>query len=224
MDHFLLSLRLLLPSSHHKTNHKHHKYNVYKYWNRLKYYSSHLINKFNSHLHEIKNTPNMNLNHLITPCKSPACSNTTTHYKTNHKHHKYNVYKYWNRLKYYSSHLINKFHSHLHEVKNTSNMNLNHLITPCKPPAYSNTTTHHKTNHKHHKYNVYKYWKKLKYYSSHLINKFHLHLHKVKNTLNMNLNHLITLCKPPACSNTTTHHKTNHKHHKYRVFSSIEIH
>ena len=53
-----------------------------------------LINKFHSHLQEIKNTPNMNLNHLITPCKPPTCSNTTIHHKTNHKHHKYNAYKY----------------------------------------------------------------------------------------------------------------------------------
>ena len=53
-----------------------------------------LINKFHSHLQEIKNTPNMNLNHLITPCKPPACSNTTTHHKTNYKYHKYNAYKY----------------------------------------------------------------------------------------------------------------------------------
>ena len=53
-----------------------------------------LINKFHSYLQETKNTPNMNFNHLITPCKSFACSNTTTHYKANHKHHKYNAYKY----------------------------------------------------------------------------------------------------------------------------------
>ena len=53
--------------------------------------------------------------------------------------------------------LINKFHSHLQKIKNTPNMNLNYLITLCKPPAYFNTTTHHKTNHKHHKYNTYKY-------------------------------------------------------------------
>ena len=33
----------------------------------------------------------------------------------------------------------------------------------------------------------------------------------------MNLNHLITLCEPLACSNTTIHHKTNFQHHKYRV-------
>ena len=34
----------------------------------------------------------------------------------------------------------------------------------------------------------------------------------------MYLNHLITAYKPPACLNTTTHHKTNFYHHKYRVF------
>ena len=48
--------------------------------------------------------------------------------------------------------LINKFHSHLQEIKNISNMYLNHLITPCKPPACSNTTTPEKTNFQHHKY------------------------------------------------------------------------
>ena len=47
-----------------------------------------LINKFHSHLQEIKNTPNMYLNYLITPCKPPVCSNTTTHHKTNFQHHK----------------------------------------------------------------------------------------------------------------------------------------
>ena len=87
------------------------------------------------------NTPNISLNHLITSCKSPACSKNTTHYKTNYKHHNYNTYKYWNQIKYYSSHLINKVHSHLQEIKNTFNMNLNHLITPCKPPTCSNTIT-----------------------------------------------------------------------------------
>ena len=66
------------------------------------------------------------------------------------------VYKYWNQLKYYSSHLINKVHSHMQETKNTSNMNLNHLIIPSKPPTCFNTTTHHKTNHKHYNYNAYK--------------------------------------------------------------------
>ena len=39
----------------------------------------------------------------------------------------------------------------------------------------------------------------------------------MKNTPNISLKHLITPCKPPACSNTTTYHKINHKHHKYRV-------
>ena len=163
----------------------------------------------------------MNPNHLITPCKPPVCSNTTTHHKTNHKHH-----KHWNQLKYYSSHLINKVHSHLQETKNTLNMNLNHLITPCKPPACSNTTTHHKTNHKHHNYNAYKYWHQVKYYSSHLIKHRHSHLQEMKNTPNISLSHRITPCKPPAYSNTTTHHKSNFQHHKYRVlqvFKSSKI-
>ena len=80
----------------------------------------------------------------------------------------------------------------MQETKDTLNMNLNHLIIPCKPPAYFNIRTHHKTNHKHHKYNAYKYWKKLKYYSSHLINKFHSHLQETKNIPNINLNYLIT--------------------------------
>ena len=100
---------------------------------------------------------------------------------------------------------------------NTSNINLNHLITPCKPPACSNTTNHHKTNHKNYNYNDYNYKNKMKYYLSHLINYTHLHLQEMKNTPNVNLNHLITPCKPPACSNTTTHHKSNYKHHKYRI-------
>ena len=73
-------------------------------------------------------TPNMNLNNLITPRKLPACSNTTTHHKTNHKHHKYNAYNYWNQIKYYSSHLINNTHSRLQEMKNTLNMYLLFII------------------------------------------------------------------------------------------------
>ena len=42
----------------------------------------------------------------------------------------------------------------------------------------------------------------------------------------MNLNHLITPYEPLTCSNTTTHHKTNFQHHKYRVlqvFKSYRI-
>ena len=31
------------------------------------------------------------------------------------------------------------------EEVNTSNMNVNHLITPCKPPACSNSTIHPNT-------------------------------------------------------------------------------
>ena len=125
---------------------------------------------------EIKNTPNISLNHLITPCKPPACSNTTTHHKTNSNIISIEFYKCLNQIKYYSSHLINNTHSHLQEMKNTPNISVNHLITPCKLPTCSNTTTHHKTNHKHHNYNAYKYWNQIKYYSSHLINNTHSHL------------------------------------------------
>ena len=103
---------------------------------------------------EIKNTPNISLNHLITPCKPPACSNTTTHHKTNSNIISIEFYKYLNQIKYYSSHLINNSHSHLQELKNTPNMYLNHLITPCKPPACSNTAYHHKSNFQYHKYRV----------------------------------------------------------------------
>ena len=74
---------------YHKTNHKHHNYNAYKYWNQIKYYSLYLIKSTHSHLQEMKNTPNMYLSHLITPCKPPACSNTTIHHKFNFQHHKY---------------------------------------------------------------------------------------------------------------------------------------
>ena len=130
---------------------------IYIISNQIKYYSLHLINNTYSYLQEMKNTFNIYSNHLITPCKLPTCSNITTHHKINHKHHKYNAYKYWNRIKYYSSHLINNIHSHLQKLKNTPNMNLNHLITPCKPPTCSNTTTHYKTNYKYHNYNAYKY-------------------------------------------------------------------
>ena len=165
------------------------------------------------------NTPNMNFNHLITPRKPPACSNTTTHHKINHKHHNYNAYKYWNQIKYYSSHLINNTHLHLQEMKNTLNMYLNHLITLCMPPACFNTTTHHKTNHKHHNYNAYKYLNQIQYYSSNLINKTHSHLQEMKNTPNMYLNHLKIPCKPPAYFNTTTYHKT---HHQYTIYNAYK--
>ena len=39
-------------------------------------------------------------------------------------------------------------------MKNTHNRYLNHLIIPCKLPAYSNTTTHRKINFQQHKYRV----------------------------------------------------------------------
>ena len=107
-------------------------------------------------------------------------------------------------------------------MKNTPNISLNHLIIPCKPPAFSNTTTHHRTNFQHHKYRVYKYLNQIKYYSSHLINNTHSHLQEMKNTPNMYLNHLITLCKPFTCSNTTYCHKSNFQHHKYRVLQVLK--
>ena len=165
----------------------------------------------------MKNTPNISLNHLITPCKPPACSNRTTHHKTNHKHHNYNAYKYWHQVKYYSSHLIKHSHSHLQEIKNTLNFSLNHLITPCKPPACSNTTTHHKSNFQHHKYRVLQVFKSNKILFIISNKKYSFTFARNKNAPNMYLNHFITPCKPPTCSNTTTHHKTNFQHHKYRV-------
>ena len=166
----------------------------------------------------LKKVKNILLGHLIAPYKPSAYSNTTTHHKTNFQHHKYRVLQVSKSIKYYSLHLINNTHSHLQEMKNTPDLNLNHLITPCKPPACSNTTTHHKTNHKHHNYNAYKYWHQVKYYSSHLIKHRHSHLQEMKNTYNISLSHLITPCKTSTCSNTTTHHKTNHKHHKYNAY------
>ena len=42
-------------------------------------------------MQETKNTPTKYLNHLITPYKPPACSNTTIHHKTNFQHYKYRV-------------------------------------------------------------------------------------------------------------------------------------
>ena len=40
-----------------------------------------------------------------------------------------------------------------------------------------------------------------------LLNNIYPKFLKIINTLNINLNHLIILCKPPICSNSTTHHK-----------------
>ena len=39
----------------------------------------------------------------------------------------------------------------------------------------------------------------------------------MKNSPKMYLNLLITLYKPPVCSNTTNQYKTNFQRHKYRV-------
>ena len=134
----------------------------------MKYYSSHLINYTHLHLQEMKNIPNISLNHLIIPCKPPACSNITTCHKSNHKHHNYNTYKYWHQVKYYSSHLIKHSHSHLQEMKNTPNIILNHLITPYKPPTCSNTTYHHKSNFQHHKHRILQIlkWNKILFITS----------------------------------------------------------
>ena len=68
-------------------------------------------------------------------------------------------YKCLNQIKYYLSHLINNTHSHLQKMKKTPNISLHHIITPCKPPACSNTTTHHKNNFQHHKYKVLQVFK-----------------------------------------------------------------
>ena len=165
----------------------------------------------------MKNTPNMNLNHLIILCKPSACSNTI-HHKTNDKHHNYNTYKYWNQIKYYSSHLINNTHSHLQKMKNTPNMNLNHLITPCKPLTCSNTTYHHKSNFQHHKYRVLQVFKSNKILFIISNQQYSFTFARNENTPNISLNHLITPCKLPTCSNITTHHKTNHKHHNYNAY------
>ena len=56
-------------------------------------------------------------------------------------------------------HHVNNTQSQFKRMKNTSNINLNQLITPCKPPACSNTTTHHKTNFQYHKYRVLQVFK-----------------------------------------------------------------
>ena len=101
-------------------------------------------------------------------------------------------------------------------------MYLNHLLTPCKPPPYSNTTYHHKSNFQHHKYRVLQVFKskKILFFTSN--QQSHSHLQEMKNTHNMYLNHLLTLCKSPACSNITYYHKSNFQHHKYRVLQVIK--
>ena len=139
------------------------------------------MNNTRSHLSEMKYTPNMYLNHLITPWKPPMGSNTITHHKSNFQHH-----KYLNQIKYYSSHLMKNTYLHLQEMKNTPNMYLNHLITLCKPLACSNTINHHKTNFQHHKHRVLQVFKSnrilnhIKYYSSHLMKNTHSYLQEMK--------------------------------------------
>ena len=39
----------------------------------------------------------------------------------------------------------------------------------------------------------------------------------------MNLNHLITPCKPPTCFNTTTHNKTNYQHPKIQCLQEFNM-
>ena len=103
-------------------------------------------------------------------------------------------------------------------------MYLNHLITTCKPLACSNKTYHYKSNFQHHKYRVlqvFKSKKKLFFTSNQPYYSFTFAINK-KHSQYMYLNHLITPCKPPACSNTTTHHKTNFQHHQYRALQVLK--
>ena len=86
----------------------------------------------------MKNTPNMNLNHFITPCKPPACSNTTTHHKTNFQHQKFRVLQ---EFKLYKILFI------------TSNQQYSFNLN-----THSNQQSTRKSNTKHHNYNAYKYW------------------------------------------------------------------
>ena len=108
-------------------------------------------------------------------------------------------------------------------MKNTQNTYLNHHITPCKPPASSNTTNYHKSIFQHYKYKVLQVFKsnKIQFITSNQQHSFTF-ARNGKKTLNMYLNHLITLCKPPARFNTITHHKTNFQYHKYRVLQVLK--
>ena len=117
------------------------------------------------------NTPNISLNHLITPCKPPACSKTT-HHKTNFQHRKYRVLQVFksNKILFITSNQQYSF---------TFARIEKHSQYVFKPPYNIMQTIcllQHKTNHKQHNYNAYKYWNQIKYYSSHLINKVHSHL------------------------------------------------
>ena len=109
----------------------------------------------------MKNSPKMYLNLLITLYKPPVCSNTTNQYKTNFQRHKYRVLQVFksNRVLFITSNekCTFIFKRNKKKKKKTPNMCLNHLITSCKPPAYSNSTTHHKTYFQYHKYRILKY-------------------------------------------------------------------
>ena len=137
------------------------------------------------------NTPNMNLNFLITPCKPPTCSNITTHHKINFQHHKYKVLQ---EFKSYKILFITSNQQYLFTIahSNTPNMNLNHLITPCKPPACSNTTIYHKTNFQHHKYRVLQEFKSYKI--------------------------LFITSNQQYSFKPTIHKKIKHKHHNYNAY------
>ena len=101
-------------------------------------------------------------------------------------------------------------------------MYLNHILTPCKPLAYSNTTYHYKSNFLHHKCRILQVFKskKILFFTSNQQYSFTFAIN-VKHS-QMYLNHLITSCKPHVCSNTTTHHKTNFQHHKYRILQVLK--
>ena len=118
-----------INSSNRKLNEVLHIW-FYKYLNQRKYYFSHLINNTHSHLQEMKNTLNISLNHLIIPCKPPACSNTDTTTNPISNITIIEFYKYINQRKYYFSHLINNTRSQFKRMKNTPNISLNHLIIP----------------------------------------------------------------------------------------------
>ena len=107
----------------------------------------------------MENTPNIyltTLQHHVSHLLAPT-QHTTTNPISNIRSIEF--YKFLNQIKYYSSHLIKNTHSHLQEMKNTPNISLNYLITLCKPPACSSTTTHHETNFQHHKYRVLQVFK-----------------------------------------------------------------
>ena len=82
-------------------------------------------------------------------------------------------------------------------------MQATHLLQFNNPPQYQSSTSQYKTRTSIEK-------------KANIINQTKVTQQiyiAQSNTPNINLYHLITSCKPPACSNTTTHHKTNYQHH-----------